>query len=97
MNTSSYSLFPNPNNGVFTLKHTPAENVSQSSGRITGARMKVRIYPMSQSVLQKELPVELSVSGECTVNAGDLPEGFYIVQIFSGDNCIEALKMQIDK
>ncbi|MDR1115666.1 MAG: hypothetical protein LBL33_05895, partial [Tannerella sp.] len=61
---SSYSLFPNPNNGIFTLKQMSEENVAQSSSRVTEApRIKVRIYSISQSVLLRELPVELSSSG----------------------------------
>jgi hypothetical protein len=95
---SSYSLYPNPNNGIFTLKQVSEGNAAQSSGRVTEApRIKVRIYSVSQSVLLRELPIEFSTSGECTVNTGNLPEGLYVVQIFSGDKHVESLKMQVRK
>jgi hypothetical protein len=96
--SASYSLYPNPNNGIFTLKQASEGNAAQSSSRVTEApRIKVRIYSVSQSVLLRELPIEFSTSGECTVNTGNLPEGLYVVQIFSGDKHVESLKMQVRK
>jgi hypothetical protein len=95
----SYSLYPNPNGGVFTLKQESVANTAaqtSASGRATGtSQTKVRIYSFSHSVLLKELPVEFSASGECTVNTGDLPGGIYIVRILSGERVVASLKMQV--
>jgi hypothetical protein len=62
--------------------------------RQAGAKQfAINVYTCKNGVM----PFELSVSGEGTIHAGNLPEGIYIVQVFSEDKHVQTLKMQVKK
>jgi hypothetical protein len=97
--TEKMMIYPNPNNGIFTLKRLETEQTS--SGSVQGNSLQenpeqliLRIYSTETAILMKQITVTLS--NECNVDTGGLPKGNYIVQIIRNGEVIQSIKIKID-
>jgi hypothetical protein len=99
---SFVSVYPNPNNGIFTLKRmqpadaaaTPLNQSATPAQKKSQEQLTVRIYASSTAALVKEMQIVLS--DETTINTGGLPKGKYIVQVVRGNTVIHSSQMMIE-
>jgi len=77
--SNSLSIYPNPNNGVFTVSFD--SNVSNSSENV-----KVDIYDISGRIVYKNIFANNSSQFNETINLTDVSSGVYLASISQGNN-----------
>lgn len=74
---NSFEVFPNPNNGSFTVKN------------ILGGEISIEIY----DALGKQLKKELSVSSAYNLDITDQPKGVYLLRLMRDDKPLKTIRV----
>ena len=97
---STYSVYPNPSSGQFTVKvnESASASLGQSIGSATQARgnnfVTIQIRTLSGTVL-KQMAVNLQ--NEASIDASDLAEGLYVLSILKNGQAVESKNIVIKK
>lgn len=82
-NATSFSVFPNPTSGMFTLL----------PGELSNTNMEVCILDLTGKTMRSEI---ISGSDSYRMNIGDLPEGIYFVRVKDGET-VQTRRMILSK